>query len=182
MWFGLDGPEEWLAVLCLGAGLAIAGFFFEGGRLERAIGWLGLALALGCGLIWLRSEWVRAPRLERPMVTAFDANVEKVEPIASKGDLRLTLAPQDSALPDACACRQRQRPLRPEIDWQSLVQACAQADIAVSDRWLPRSCSPRWLKLDRKALEQTGGVALYLDGKPRVETVSEQLAGHPWAM
>jgi competence protein ComEC len=68
------------------------------------------------------------------------------------------------------------------IDWQSLVQACAQADIAVSDRWLPRSCSPRWLKLDRKALEQTGGVALYLDGKPRVETVSEQLAGHPWAM
>ena len=68
------------------------------------------------------------------------------------------------------------------IDWQSLVQACAQADIAVSDRWLPRSCSPRWLKLDRKVLEQTGGVALYLDGKPRVETVSEQLAGHPWAM
>jgi competence protein ComEC len=43
------------------------------------------------------------------------------------------------------------------IDWQSLVQACAQADIAVSDRWLPRSCSPRWLKLDRKMLEQTGG-------------------------
>jgi competence protein ComEC len=68
------------------------------------------------------------------------------------------------------------------IDWQSLVQACAQADIAVSDRWLPRSCAPRWLKLDRKALEQTGGVALYLDEKPHVETVSEHLAGHPWAM
>ena len=96
----MDGPGEWLAVLCLGGALAIAGFVFEGGRLERAIGWLGLALTLGCGLIWLRSEWVRAPRLERPMVTTFDAKVERVEPIASKGDLRLTLAPLDSALPD----------------------------------------------------------------------------------
>jgi len=68
------------------------------------------------------------------------------------------------------------------IDWQSLVQACAQADIAVSDRWLPRSCAPGWLKLDRKTLEQTGGVAIYLNEKPRVETVSEHLARHPWAM
>ena len=91
--------DEWLAVLCLGIGLAIAGFVFEGRRLERAIGWLGLAAALGCGLIWLRSEWVRAPRLERPVVTSFDATVERVEPIASKGDLRLTLAPLDSVLP-----------------------------------------------------------------------------------
>ncbi len=99
-WFALDGPGEWLAVLCLGGAFAIAGFVFEGGRLERAIGWLGLALTLGCGLIWLRSEWVRAPRLERPMVTTFDAKVERVEPIASKGDLRLTLVPLDSPLPD----------------------------------------------------------------------------------
>lgn len=99
-WFALDGSGEWSAVLCLGAGLAIAGFLLEGGRLERAIGWLGLALALGCGLIWLRSEWVRAPRLERPMVTTFEAKVERVEPIASKGDLRLTLAPLESTLPD----------------------------------------------------------------------------------
>ena len=68
------------------------------------------------------------------------------------------------------------------IDWKSLVQACALADIAVSDRRLPRSCAPRWLKLDRQRLEQTGGVALYLNQKPRVETVSEHLAGHPWAM
>ena len=99
-WFALDGPGEWLAVICLGAGLAITGFVFEGGRLERAIGWLGLALALGCGLTWLRSEWARAPRLERPVVTAFDADVKRIETIASKGDFRLTLAPLDPALPD----------------------------------------------------------------------------------
>ena len=51
--------------------------------------WLARASGCaGCALIWLRSEWVRAPRLERPMVATFDAMLERVEPIASKGDLR----------------------------------------------------------------------------------------------
>ena len=50
-WFALSGPPEWLAVLCLGGAMAIAGFTFEGGRFERAVGWLGLALALGCSVI-----------------------------------------------------------------------------------------------------------------------------------
>jgi competence protein ComEC len=68
------------------------------------------------------------------------------------------------------------------IDWQTLVKACAAADIAVSDRWLPRSCEPRWLKLDRKALEETVGMAIYLEEEPRVETVAERLGAHPWAM
>ena len=38
------------------------------------------------------------------------------------------------------------------IDWATLTRACAQADIVVSDRRLPRGCTPRWLKLDRAAL------------------------------
>jgi competence protein ComEC len=99
-WFVLGGPAEWLAITCIGAALAIAGFAFEGGRLERGLGWLGLALALGCALIWLRSEWVAAPRLQRPLVTTFEAQVERVEPLAAKGDLRLTLAPADPNLPE----------------------------------------------------------------------------------
>ena len=98
-WFALDGPREWLAVLCVGAAMAIAGFAFDGGRLERAFGWLGLALALGCALIWARAEWVGAPRLERPKVTTFTARVERVEPLPAKGDLRLTLLPAGTDLP-----------------------------------------------------------------------------------
>ena len=98
-WFALGGPREWLAIICIGAGLAISGFLFEGGRLERAIGWLGLSLAIGCGLIWLRSEWVASPRLDRPVVTTFEAKVEQVEMMAAKGDLRLTLATTDPSLP-----------------------------------------------------------------------------------
>jgi competence protein ComEC len=67
------------------------------------------------------------------------------------------------------------------IDWHALLQSCAAVDIAVSDRWLPRGCTPRWLKLDRSILGRTGGVAIFLRPKPRVETVADRLAEHPWA-
>jgi competence protein ComEC len=79
--------------------MAIGGFALEGGRLERAAAWFGIAMALGCGVIWLRSEWVAAPRLERPLVASFEATVENAEAIASKGDIRLILSPFDPALP-----------------------------------------------------------------------------------
>jgi len=67
------------------------------------------------------------------------------------------------------------------IDWAITTNACAQADIVVSDRRLPHACTPRWLKLDRAALAQTGGVAIYLRANPYAETVAERVAGHPWA-
>ena len=98
-WFALDGAEAWLAVVLTGFGASIAAFAFGTGRFERAIGWMGLALALGCSLVWLRSESMRAPRLEKPVVTTFDARIERVETLAAKGDLRLTLAPSGSSLP-----------------------------------------------------------------------------------
>lgn len=98
-WFALDGSLEWSAVICVGAAMAIAGFAFEAGRLERAVGWLGLALALGCSLIWARSEWISAPRLDRPKVVSFVAQVERVEPLPARGDVRLTLRPAGAELP-----------------------------------------------------------------------------------
>ena len=98
-WFALDGPRQWIAVICFAAGVALAGRTLGGGRLERAFGWLGLTAAIGCAVIWARAEWVAAPRLERPKVVAFEADVERVETLAAKGNLRLTLAPDDLALP-----------------------------------------------------------------------------------
>jgi competence protein ComEC len=71
---------------------------------------------------------------------------------------------------------------RNSIDWTTLTHACADADIVVSDRWLPKGCSPRWLKLDRKSLEQTGGLAIYLSDAPRVESVASRIARHPWSL
>jgi competence protein ComEC len=67
------------------------------------------------------------------------------------------------------------------IEWRTLVRACAEADIVVSERWLPRSCVPRWLKLDRATLARTGGVAIYLSQPPRVTTVAGRIGRHPWA-
>jgi competence protein ComEC len=68
------------------------------------------------------------------------------------------------------------------IDWTTITQACASADIVVSDRRLPRGCVPRWLKLDRQELAKTGGVTLYLRSEPRIDTVAERVGEHPWAM
>jgi competence protein ComEC len=67
------------------------------------------------------------------------------------------------------------------IDWAAITGACASADIVVSDRRLPQGCRPRWLKLDAEALARTGGVAVYLGERPRVDSVADRVGAHPWA-
>ena len=97
-WFLLAGEARWagfmLAMLGIGAGaLMMPG----GGRLARAILWFALAAVLGCGVVWLRSEQVRAPRLGRPAIMAFTAAVEAVEPLPAREVVRLRLAPDPAA-------------------------------------------------------------------------------------
>jgi competence protein ComEC len=67
------------------------------------------------------------------------------------------------------------------LRWTEFTAACAAADIVVSDRRLPRACQPRWLKLDRSALAQSGGVAVYLGSRPWIDTVAERVGAHPWS-
>jgi competence protein ComEC len=67
------------------------------------------------------------------------------------------------------------------IDWTTMTGACAGADIVVSDRRLPRGCTPRWLKLDAPSLRRTGGLAIYLGDRPYVDTVADRVGRHPWA-
>jgi len=62
----------------------------------------------------------------------------------------------------------------------NLARACADADIVISDRRLPRTCAPRWLKADRPLLARTGGMAILLGPRPRVDTVAERVGRHPW--
>ncbi|HEX8644557.1 MAG TPA: ComEC/Rec2 family competence protein [Allosphingosinicella sp.] len=66
------------------------------------------------------------------------------------------------------------------VDAAAFARACAQADIVVSDRRLPRSCRPLWLKADRELLEATGGLAIRLGARAQVETVAQSVGGHPW--
>jgi competence protein ComEC len=63
---------------------------------------------------------------------------------------------------------------------QTMNRACAEADIAVSDRRLPRSCRPKWLKLDRPMLAKTGGVSVVFDAQPRVKVTRSPADQHPW--
>ncbi|OYY67114.1 ComEC/Rec2 family competence protein [Sphingomonas sp. 28-62-11] len=68
-------------------------------------------------------------------------------------------------------------PYRMSVD--ELIAACRNADIIISDRRLPRRCTPRWLRLDRPALYRTGGVSITL-GSGSVRTVFQPGDRHPW--
>ena len=65
------------------------------------------------------------------------------------------------------------------IDIAAMNRACAAADIVVSDRRLPRSCNPRWLKADRVLLSRTGGLAIRL-GDQTILSVAGSAGDHPW--
>jgi competence protein ComEC len=67
------------------------------------------------------------------------------------------------------------------IDSAELERACRDADIVVSDRRLPGSCRPRWLKADRAMLRRTGGLTIVLADPPSVRTVTDRVGRHPWA-
>lgn len=66
------------------------------------------------------------------------------------------------------------------VDALQLIRACERADIVIAARSLPRSCSPRWLKADRRFLAEHGGLALYLDSEARLLTVGESQGQHGW--
>jgi len=64
------------------------------------------------------------------------------------------------------------------LDLKQFQEVCGWADIAISDRRLPRTCSPRWLKLDAAELGQTGGVAVNLSNGSIRTVNGDDL--HPW--
>ncbi len=68
---------------------------------------------------------------------------------------------------------------RDRIEERALAAACEQSDIVIADRYLPRSCRPRWLKADRRLLDQTGGIAINL-GRASINTVAARQGQHGW--
>lgn len=65
------------------------------------------------------------------------------------------------------------------IPVMEMAAACKRVDIVVSDRWLPQSCRPRWIKADRNFLERSGGLAIYLPTQ-RVLTAHDSNRHMPW--
>jgi len=64
----------------------------------------------------------------------------------------------------------------PELE---MAAACRRADIVVSDRWLPVSCQPKWMKADRGMLAESGGLAFFLPSGT-VVSVNDENAHYPW--
>lgn len=65
------------------------------------------------------------------------------------------------------------------VDADLLADACAGADIVISDRWLPDSCRARWVVIDRDSLAKTGGLAIRFS-PPAIATSLKPLDEHPW--
>lgn len=65
------------------------------------------------------------------------------------------------------------------VEERALAAACDRSDIIVADRYLPRSCRPRWLKADRRLLDRSGGLALDLE-RERITTVAQTQGNHGW--
>ncbi|MCK0128304.1 ComEC/Rec2 family competence protein [Erythrobacter sp. F6033] len=65
------------------------------------------------------------------------------------------------------------------VEERALAAACERSDIVVADRYLPMSCSPRWLKADRRMLEETGGLSLILVNG-RIDSVASRQGEHGW--
>ncbi|MBH5322709.1 ComEC/Rec2 family competence protein [Aurantiacibacter sediminis] len=62
---------------------------------------------------------------------------------------------------------------------RSLAAACERSDIVIADRWLPRSCKPRWLKADGRMLSATGGLAINLADES-YRSVANSEGDHGW--
>jgi competence protein ComEC len=101
-------------------------------------------------------------------------------PLAEQASARCTA---DACLVDLAADGRNWRILATRSGYllpvADLVAACADADIVVSERRLPRGCAPRWLRLDRPALAKTGGVAIRFD-PAEVRRVRAAGDRHPW--
>ncbi|KKC27616.1 competence protein ComEC [Sphingomonas sp. SRS2] len=67
------------------------------------------------------------------------------------------------------------------VDIARMNRACARADIVISERRMPRSCVPRWVKIDRPFLARSGGVAIDLE-RGTIATVASGVGRHPWSV
>ncbi|MES2903841.1 MAG: ComEC/Rec2 family competence protein [Pseudomonadota bacterium] len=98
-WFALGTSHGWAGIVAIGLGAAVLGLGWRGSRTGRALTGFGVALALGCGLIWWRANAVAAPVLIRPQMAEVTGTIERMETLAAKGDYRLTIASTTPGIP-----------------------------------------------------------------------------------
>ncbi len=128
----------------------------------------------------------------RPRASGFLREMWGNAVASDEGDAAASLAfaemPGMACTPDAClsqitrgghSWRLLATLSRDHIPRARFEPACVAADIIISDRRLPRWCSPRWLKLDRAALERSGALTIHL-ATGRIVESNPRLGDHPW--
>jgi competence protein ComEC len=139
-----------------------------------------LALRTGEGLALLRpraGDYVRDMMHETSGLAPVPLDLESLSTAACSPDLCLADFIKEGRTVRLLATRSGRL-----VPAGELIRVCAGADIAVSERRLPRACQPRWLKADRSLLSRTGGLAIVPGERPRIATVSAQQGRHPWAL
>ena len=144
----------------------------DGRHVAAAIPGGGYALLRARAGDYVRDSLAEAAGIDAPMSAL--ADLDHVE--CNRDFCRWTQAEREGASRRVIlAARGRDR-----IDGADMAAACAAADVVISDRWLPRQCTARWLTLDRDVLAESGGLALYLGARPKAVPVLYPGDRHPW--
>jgi competence protein ComEC len=137
-----------------------------------------LALVASDGAVsLLRSgagDYVRDMLLENAGTNAEPIRIEKWPGVECSPDICIFEIKRGGRQWSVLATRTRY-----QVPSMEMAAACKRVDIVVSDRWLPWSCIPRWIKADRNMLETTGGLAFYL-AQSRIVAVNGDNAHQPW--
>ena len=99
-WFALANDWQWLGLIGLGLGIALAALalFRSEGRyphLRRAVVVVGVAIAVGCALVWAKSALVGAVPIARPTVAVIEGKVLSREEQPAEDRVRLMLATRE---------------------------------------------------------------------------------------
>ncbi len=97
-WFFFADDQAWVATIVVGLAVALAGVALGWQhRIGRTCLLAGFFAAAGCALIWARADSLTAPVLQRPVVTVFEARVERIELQTAKAQSRLVLQPESAS-------------------------------------------------------------------------------------
>jgi competence protein ComEC len=174
----IQGRSGFLGVVAIGAGL-VAMFFAP--RPDMLLTGDGRHLAVigqGDDLILLRAgagDYALSMLSENAGLTGEPVSMERMPGASCSADI-CTFAIGNKARSWSVLAT-RSPYLVPAME---MAAACRRADIVISDRYLPWSCQPRWIKADRNLLQKSGGLAFYLD-KGEVNSVAENTAHQPWS-
>lgn len=121
-----------------------------------------------------RSDFARDNLLELAGMDGTPVPIERWRDAQCSRDFCVISLRRDNRVWHVLMARSRDR-----TEERELAAACERADIVIADRYLPRSCQPRWLKADRRMLDQTGGLTITLSDET-VKRVADTQGTHGW--